>query len=98
MPQFEDGAAPLTLPGTSGEVSGSFQGQYLGFAVRETSGSAAAHVVLFDNASAASGAILDEIGLAAGQSLTANYPRPGRKVVHGIFASITGAVEGSVFQ
>jgi hypothetical protein len=97
MPQFEDGATPLAIPGTSGEVSGSFTGQYLGFAARETAGSAA-HIVLFDNTSAASGAILDEIGLAANQSLTANYARPGRKVVHGIFASITGAVEGSVFQ
>lgn len=91
-------AVALNLPGTSGAVTGSGPGEYLGYAVRETSGSAAAKVVLYDNASAASGNILDEISVASGASADWSVERPGRQVVHGIYASITGVVQGSVFQ
>lgn len=100
MPQFEDGATALAIPATSGEVTGSFKGEYLGFTARETGGTNPVTIVLFDNATAASGPILEEINLGAGQSSGDNYPRPGRKVLNGIFASIsgTGAVQGSVFQ
>lgn len=93
-------ATVLDLPGTSGEVAGSGPGEYLGYSVRETSGSAAAYVILYDNASAASGEILDEIQLA--QSASADSPPvkrgQGKQVVNGIYAAITGAVQGSVLQ
>jgi hypothetical protein len=93
-----EGANPLTLPTSSGPVVGSHSGAYLGFTVRETSGTTAAHITLYDNASAASGAILEEISLTGGGEQNANYPPPGRYVGNGIYAAITGAVEGSVFQ
>lgn len=90
-------ARDFALPGSSGYVTGTGEGEYLGFSLRETSGSAAATVVLFDN-TAASGSILEEIQLAQGASQTVNYPRPGRQVTTGIFAQITGAATGAIFQ
>ena len=92
-----DEAVPLALPGVSGEITGSHGGSYLGYTIRETAGSTA-HVILYDNASAASGPILEEIGLVANATSTANYLRPGRYVGNGIYAAVTGAIEGSVFQ
>lgn len=91
-------ALSLNLPATSGVVVGSGPGEYLGYTVRETSGSAAAQVILYDNASAASGPILQEIKLASGVELDNQQERPGKQVVNGIYAAITGAVQGSVLQ
>lgn len=91
-------AVQFDLPGTSGEVAGSAPGEYLGYTVRETSGSAAAKIVLYDNASAGSGVILDEIALASGGASEVLNERPGKQVVNGIYAVITGAVQGSVSQ
>lgn len=98
-PQPHEEATPLALPGTSGEVSGSHPGSYRGITVRETTGSATAKVVLYDNASAASGPILEEVSLSAGASFDQNYPPPGDRFVgNGLYAQVTGAIEGSVFQ
>jgi hypothetical protein len=69
---------------------------YRGFTIRETAG-AAAVVVLYDNASAASGAILEEIALAPLESAREFYPDGGVKTTAGIYLSVTsGAVVGSV--
>jgi hypothetical protein len=90
---------PLPLPATTGEVVGSAPGEYLGYALRETSGSAAVKVVLYDNATAASGAILDEIELAEGTTNEVHRDRGDGVVVNnGIWAVITGAGAGSIFQ
>lgn len=91
-------AQVLTLPTTSGEVTGSGPGEYLGYTIRETSGSAVAKVILYDNASAASGEIVEEIAIASGAVAETQFNRPGRQVVFGLYASITGAIQGSVFQ
>ena len=90
----------VALPTSSGEVTGTGPGEYLGFTAAETGGTAAVNVTLYDNASAASGVILDVIRLAAGQSSGDYYPRPGREVVNGIYASVsgTGTLAGSVWQ
>jgi hypothetical protein len=88
------------LPTTSGEVSGSGPGEYLGYDVRETAGSSGVTVVLYDNASAASGTILDEIVLAANGVSQVLNERPGKQVVHGIYAAISGSgtLQGAVYQ
>lgn len=68
---------------------------YAGFAIRETAG-AAAVVRLYDNASAASGTLLDEIALAANESAREYYPG-GIWCINGVYAKIvSGAIEGSV--
>jgi hypothetical protein len=72
-------------------------GYYLGFTLRETSGSASATVVIYDNASAASGTILEEITLASSESAREFYHTPGIRAVNGVYFSVvSGAVAGSV--
>ena len=72
--------------------------EYLGYTLKESTGSAGATVILYDSATAASGPILDIIVLAAGASSPpANYPKPGRTIHNGIYAAITGSVIGSIF-
>lgn len=69
---------------------------YLGFSIDETSGAATAKVILYDNASAASGTILDVIDLLPGQSAREWYG-DGLVTVNGIYCSVvSGAVAGSV--
>lgn len=62
--------------------------------IRETAG-AAATVRLFDNTSG-SGLLLGTYGLAANQSLLDTCSNP-RRFTNGVFAVITGTVEGSIF-
>lgn len=70
--------------------------QYLGFSLRESTGSAGAVVRIWDNASAASGVILDPIALGAGESAREFYDG-GLDLLHGIYVEIvSGSVEGSV--
>ena len=70
-------------------------GIYRGFSLRETSGAALATVQLFDN-TAGSGTLLDTIQLP--QSMDDRYDfNEGVFFTAGIFAVITGAVEGSIF-
>jgi hypothetical protein len=69
---------------------------YAGFTIRETSGSAAAVVVIYDNASAASGTIIEQIGLAQGESAREYYLN-GIWCVNGIYVDVvSGAVAGSI--
>jgi hypothetical protein len=90
-------AEPFSFPATSGEVPGTGPGSYCGYALSETAG-AAATVTLYDSATGATGAILDVMSFTAHQPQSANYVRPGRQVKNGIYAQITGAVAGSIFQ
>lgn len=67
---------------------------YRGVRLRETAG-AVATIVVYDNASAASGTILDEISFLAGQSVRETYG-PAQLVRNGIFVSVVaGTVAGS---
>jgi hypothetical protein len=68
---------------------------YRGFSLRETAGTTAV-VVLWDNASAASGPVLEEISLAANES-SREYYDPGIQAVKGVYVQIvSGTVAGSV--
>lgn len=68
---------------------------YRGFTIRETAG-AAAVVRIFDNASAASGTVLEEISLAANESARECYGA-GIWAENGIYVDVvSGAVAGSV--
>ncbi|MDO8391057.1 MAG: hypothetical protein Q7V57_11255 [Actinomycetota bacterium] len=70
-------------------------GALAGVSFRETAG-AAATVKLYDNASAASGKLLGTFGLAALGSIDTEYVN-GRQITNGVYAVITGTVEGSIF-
>lgn len=67
---------------------------YRGITVRETGGTDPAVVRLFDGTSAA-GTLLETVGLAAGESFAVLYD-DGIRAAHGIYADVTGAVEGSI--
>lgn len=92
-------ATPVALTGDDQQVwppSGVAQaiGLYRGVTLRETAGSAA--VVRIYDGTSASGILLDTIGLAAGQSVSLDYPA-GIAVKVGIFVSkVSGAYEGSI--
>lgn len=69
---------------------------YRGFSIRETSGSASAVVRIYDHASAASGTVLDEISLVAGESAREWY-EGGVWAANGVYVDVvSGAVAGSV--
>lgn len=88
-------ANPIALTGSNQAVSAN-RVYYRGFAIRETSGSASAVVRIYDNASAASGTLLDEIALNAGESAREWY-ESGIWAANGVYVSIvSGAVAGSV--
>lgn len=68
---------------------------YRGFSLRETSGSASALVVVFDGS--ATGTILDEVALAAGESARELYNNFTMKAGSGLFVQVvSGAVAGSI--
>jgi hypothetical protein len=68
---------------------------YLGFTIRETAG-AAAVVRIFDNASAATGTVLEEISLNPGESARELYTA-AIFVGAGIYVDVvSGSVSGSV--
>ena len=84
---------PVTF--AAGKLLGN-PGIYTGFALRETTGAAAAVVRLWDNTSAASGQLLDTIQLPQGTDDRADYVH-GIWAVNGIFAEVvSGSVEGVV--
>lgn len=88
-------ANPIALTGSNQVVSAN-RVYYRGFAIRETSGSAAAVVRIYDNASAASGTVLDEIGLNPSESAREWYG-DGIWAANGVYVSVvSGAVAGSV--
>ena len=78
----------------SGVVIGA-AGVYRGFSLRETSGTAPATVRLYNNASAASGTIIETIQLNPGESRSESLP-VGIAVVGIYFSLVSGAVEGSI--
>lgn len=84
-------AAPIVL-GAGQLVTG--PGSFKGITVRETAG-VAATVRLFDNTSGA-GTLIGTYGLPALGSIDSGH-LAGRRFVNGLFAVITGTVEGSVF-
>lgn len=89
---------PTTSAGITGITgTGTGPGEYLGMTVTATTG---VTVILYDNVSAGSGLVLDAIVIpSTGGAVSTNFPRPGREVVNGIFASISGgSPTGTVFQ
>lgn len=86
----------VTLTGANQVVSATPK-KYMGITIRETTGTTAATVRIWDNASAASGVVLDEIALTGGQSAREFYPIGGINAVNGIYVQVVaGAVVGSV--
>ncbi len=87
----------VALTGSNQQITTQPHDPYSGFSIRETSGTVAAVVRIWDNAAGqSSGTILDTIGLAAGQSLSKLHGRPVAPTA-GIFVQVvSGAVEGSV--
>lgn len=71
--------------------------RYCGFSIRETAGSTAL-VRIFDHATAASGTVLDEVALAAGESAREFYGSDGAPMAQaGIYVQVvSGSVAGSV--
>lgn len=89
-------ATPVALTGSDQAVCAKGSGRYMGVALRETAG-AAAVVRIYDNASAASGTLLDAIDLAANASADPWYGPGGIWFANGVYVKIvSGAVEGSV--
>ena len=79
---------------TSAVVLGA-AGVYRGFSLRETSGTATATVRIYNNASAASGVIIETIQLNFSESRSESLP-VGVTVAGIYFSLVSGAVEGSV--
>lgn len=71
-------------------------GRYKGLTVRETA-AAAASVVLYDNASAASGTIIATVALAASESVNIDIEGDGILFANGVYVDVTGTVQGSVY-
>lgn len=71
-------------------------GTYHGFSLRETTGSAAALVRVFDDPDSANGTVLDEIALSAGESAR-EYYSPGLPALTGVYYQlVSGAATGSL--
>lgn len=87
----------FALTGSSQVVRAQPQGLYAGFSLRETGGTNPVTVRIFDNASAASGTLLDTVRLAANESARIIYDG-GIMTAAGIFVEVsgTGTVEGSI--
>ncbi len=92
----EPAASTVSVDFTVSAVIAATAKDYRGFAVRETAG-AAAVVRLWDNASAASGTVVEEITLAANESAREFYGDGGIKTSNGIYAQVvSGTVAGIV--
>jgi len=89
-------AVPVALTGADQAAAAAGPGTYLGFAIRETAG-AVATIRVYDNASAASGTLLDTIELSANESAREYYGPDGLWFKSGVYVKIVaGTVEGSV--
>lgn len=66
---------------------------YRGFSLQSTAG---ATIVLYDNASAGSGTVLEVINLAAGESAREFYALDGTYAVAGVYTVVTGTATGSI--
>jgi hypothetical protein len=88
-------ANAIALTGSDQAVSAT-RVYYRGFTIRETSGSAAAVVVIYDHASAASGTVLEQITLNPSES-TREWYETGIWASNGVYVDVvSGAVAGSV--
>lgn len=82
-------------PVSADEAALARAGNYHGFTFRETAGSTAV-IRIYDNASAASGTLLDSISLSANESAREFY-ECGVRCKNGIYVDVvSGTVEGSV--
>jgi hypothetical protein len=89
-------AHPVALTGSDQALRAVGPGVYRGFAIRETAG-AVATIQIYDNASAATGTLLDTIRLAANESAREWYGNDGIWFQNGVYVKIVaGTVEGSV--
>jgi len=87
---------PVPLTGSDQAVRVT-SGIYRGMTVRETTGAAGAVLRVYDNASAATGTLLQTIALGNGESFNALH-YVGIWASDGIYVDvISGAVEGSVY-
>lgn len=88
-------AASTALTGANQAVLAG-PGTYRGVCVRETA-AAPAVLRIYDNATAASGTLLDVVALAANGSASLFYPGGGLRASNGVYVQIvSGTVEGSV--
>lgn len=69
---------------------------YVGFSLRETSGTVGAVVRIYDNTTA-SGTELDTVSLLAGETAREWYPSDGIRTRVGVYVQVvSGAVSGSI--
>lgn len=80
----------------SDEVISATAVHYYGFSVRETTGTTAATIKIYDDPDSANGTLLDSIQLAAGESAREWYGPNGLRALLGIYVDVTGTVEGSL--
>lgn len=90
-------ARSIPLTGSDQAVRSAGPVLYCGFVAIETGGSLAATVRIYDHASAASGALIDGVNLAAGSSESRVYDTP-IFCENGIYVDVggTGTAAGSV--
>jgi len=91
-------AIPVTLTGTppASQVINATPTTYRGFALRETTGTTGAVVVIWDNATTTTGPVLDQVSLAPGESAREDY---ARTATAGIYAQIvSGTIAGTIFK
>lgn len=87
-------ATPVAMTGAN-QVVLDHAGMYCGFSIEETAG-ASAKVRIWDNASEASGTLLDPVGLRASETAR-EYYESGIRVTNGVYVEVvSGAVAGSV--
>lgn len=90
----------VQTPSTAVAVSASavvlgVAGVYRGFSLRETSGTASATIRIYNNASAASGTMVETVQLNPAESRSESLP-VGITVAGIYFSVVSGVVEGSV--
>lgn len=82
---------------TGNAVISNYGCQYQGFSLKETTGSTPAAVRIWNHASAASGTLLEEITLGAGESAREFYPNGGIQADLGLYIQVvSGAISGVV--
>ena len=84
---------------TDGVISGTGLGQFKGFVVSNTHATEAGSVILYDNASAASGNVIAQVAVLAGTTETLYVPGGGVNYSNGIYADVSalGTMSVSVY-
>lgn len=89
-------ARPVALTGSDQAVRAA-SSVYRGITVRETTGAAGAVVRVYDNASAASGTLLQTVALGNGGSFSVLHPA-GVWAADGVYVDVvSGSVEGAIY-